>query len=203
MRRRVGVFGGSFDPPHLGHAMVSLWALSTCPLDEVWWIPTYRHAFGKQSAPFAQRMRWCVLAATPLASVRVDDIEAELGGESRTIDTLEALEARHSDTEFALVVGSDLVPELPRWKRWEDLQRYPIYAVGRGESDVGVTTDVRIPDVSSTALRAALRAGDHALAEAWMHRDVLDDVVRSGVFRAAAPASAPFRRGEDGGDRGE
>ncbi len=177
---RIGVFGGSFNPPHLGHAMVSLWALSTTGVDEVWWVPTYQHAFGKVSAPFELRLEWCTAAARHLHGVRVTPIEQELGGESRTIDTLEALQARYSGLTFELIIGADLVAEMPRWKRWDALQTFPIHAVGRGDDQV--PGELVLPNVSSSALRAALVDGDTELPRAWMDAEVLDRVLASGVF---------------------
>lgn len=178
----VGIFGGSFDPPHLGHAMASLWALATLPMDELWWVPTWRHAFGKVSAPYDVRVELCERAVRRLAGVRVVTIERELDQESRTIDTVEALRARYPALRFALVVGSDLVEDLPRWKRWDDLRAYPIHVVRRGSSVHGDGT-IEIPDVSSTALRSALAAGDIERAARWMDRDVLAAVSALGLYR--------------------
>lgn len=186
---RVGVFGGSFDPPHLGHALVTTWALATTGLDEVWWIPAFQHAFGKRSAPFEVRCALCELAVRRFNGVRVSRVEGELGGESRTIDTLEALEARHPGVSFELVIGADLVAQLPRWKRWDDLSRYPRHVVGRGDT-VAPEGMVRIPDVSSTALRAALATGDRERAAMQMDGEVLARALALGLYRA----------GQHGGD---
>src|SRR5690606_32016933 len=78
------IFGGSFDPPHVGHVLAVTWVLSTQPVDEVVLVPALEHAFGKPLAPFAHRRRMCELAFAPLRRVRVDPIEAELGGASYT-----------------------------------------------------------------------------------------------------------------------
>lgn len=188
--RRVGVFGGSFDPPHLGHALVTTWALATTGVDEVWWVPTWQHAFGKRSVPFETRLELCALAARHFVGVDVCPVEGELGGESRTIDTLEELERRHPDTRFELVVGSDLLEELPRWKRSDDLRRYPMHVVTRGGA-VRVDGTPEIPDVSSTGLRVALAARDEARAAGQMDYRVLERVLTLGLYV-----------GEDGGDRG-
>lgn len=181
MRKRVGIFGGSFNPPHLGHAMVTVWALAQAEIDEVWWVPTHQHAFGKALASFALRQHWCELAVRSFRNVRVSSIERTLGGESRSIDTLQALETEYPDVQFGLVVGADVARELPRWKRWDLLQAYPIHIVGRGP---GTAVNLSIPDVSSTGLRAAFAVGDEALPAAWMDAAVHEAVVQSAAFSA-------------------
>lgn len=180
---RIAIFGGSFNPPHLGHAFVTLWALAARPIDEVWWTPANQHAFGKSLAPFRLRAAWCHIATRHLAGARVCEIEGEMGGESRTIDTLERLEQLHPDTRFSLLVGADLVDQLPSWKRGAELvDRFPIHVVGRGD-DAGAANELKIPDISSTGLRDAFRRGDRELPAQWMDRAVVaaipDDVYSS------------------------
>src|SRR5262245_29965318 len=97
MAARIGLFGGSFNPPHAAHQMVALYVLETQPIDELWFVPTWRHVFGKDLAPFDDRVRMCELAAAPLGSrAVVSRIEAELAARpgfvaSRTLDTIEAI----------------------------------------------------------------------------------------------------------------
>ncbi len=171
--RRVALFGGSFNPPHLGHTMVTTWALTTCPVDEVWWVPTFDHAFGKDLAPFDDRLALCRLAARHFEHAHVSDIEGEMGGESRTIDTLEELSRQHPGCSFSILIGADLVETLPRWKRYEDLvSNYEIFVVGRGSIE-SPGASVAIPDISSTELRAALATGDDELPKRWMDAEVL------------------------------
>ena len=167
---RACIYGGSFDPPHLGHAMASLWLLATCPIDEVWWVPTARHAFGKRLGAFPARMALCEAAARHLRGVRVEGIEATLPGESRTIDTLEALQAAHPDVQFSVAFGTDLAEALPTFKRWDDLAaRFPVYLVPRSPW----SGELGIPNVSSSAARDALRRGDLVWLETWLDASVL------------------------------
>jgi nicotinate-nucleotide adenylyltransferase len=112
----------------------------------------------------------------------VSEIEGEMGGESRTIDTLEELRRRHPSTRFSMLIGADLVETLPRWKRYEDLVRdYEIFVVGRGSVDAP-TESIAIPDISSTALRAALEAGEDELPSQWMDAEALVALRAAGVF---------------------
>ena len=90
--RRVAIYGGSFDPPHLGHVLSVAWTLSAADVDAVWIIPTWKHPFDKEhGATFDQRMRMCELAFAVFREVEVSDIERRLGGISRTLHTLDTL----------------------------------------------------------------------------------------------------------------
>ena len=89
--RRVAVYGGSFDPPHLGHVLSVAWALSAAEIDAVWIIPTWKHAFNKEHcASFEERMSMCELAFAVFRDVEVSDVERRLGG-------VESTDLRHRD----------------------------------------------------------------------------------------------------------
>jgi nicotinate-nucleotide adenylyltransferase len=132
-RPLVAIFGGSFDPPHVAHQMVCLWALSTGRADQVWLIPCFSHAFDKQLSSFEHRKAMCELAADPLpAGVRVSDIEADIGGTSRTFNTVTRLRDEHPELDFALLIGADLLAETSEWYRFDELQQLvELIVVGR------------------------------------------------------------------------
>ncbi len=185
--RDIGLFGGSFNPPHVCHTIVTLWTLQTQPVDEVWWIPTYQHAFGKDLAPYGDRRHMCELALEELERVCIADIERDIGGESRTIDTLDALEGRHPDTQFHLVVGTDILEETDQWKRWDEIERrVELVVVGRsghnGAERSSKTFDFELPDVSSTRTREAFQDDDRDWLEHWIPDDVLDYALEHGLY---------------------
>jgi nicotinate-nucleotide adenylyltransferase len=158
---RVAIFGGSFNPPHVGHQLVALYVLETAALDELWFVPCWRHTFGKALEAFEDRLRMSELAAAALgARVRVSEVEARLGGEvSRTLLTIKSLQASHPDHEFLLVIGADVEPELPLWYGADELRRsVRLLVVGRDGFAGG--SAVSMPAVSSTEIRARLRAGE-------------------------------------------
>ncbi len=164
---RVAIFGGSFNPPHLAHQMAALYVLETAAIDELWIVPAFQHAFGKVLAPFADRLAMCERAATALGPrVRVVAIERELGAESQTLRTVRRLEQNFPGHTFSLVIGADLVPEVPSWYGGAELQRtVPFLIVGRAGFTAGEEGDglggggVMLPPISSTEVRAALGAG--------------------------------------------
>jgi nicotinate-nucleotide adenylyltransferase len=180
---RVALYGGSFNPPHVAHQMVTLYVLETAPIDEVWLVPTCQHAFGKPLAPFEDRLAMCQRAAAPLgARVKVSDIESAIGGESRTLPTVRRLQALFPNETFSLVIGADLVAEVPTWFGGAELQAtVPFIVVGRG----GVAAPgggLAMPQVSSTAVRDALAA--KRSVDGLVPRSVLDYIRQRGLYQS-------------------
>ncbi len=165
---RVAVYGGSFNPPHVAHAMVCAWLLWTRRVDAVWLVPVYRHAFegihDKALAPFDLRLAWCrALVADVLPAgddrLAVLDVEAHLPVPSYTIDTLRHLLDAHPGHDFVPVVGADVLPQLPRWRDWPALRaQFPPIVVGRVGYD-NPDGAVVFPEVSSSEIRRRLRDG--------------------------------------------
>lgn len=177
----VGLFGGSFNPPHVAHALLGLYVLETTAIDALWLVPTYRHAFGKDLASYDDRVAMSERLATalgPRASVsRVEEEVARArGGESRTLYTLEHLAVTRPELQFRLVIGADILGETAAWLGWDEVcRRAPPIVVGRG----GVTpppgatvTELAMPIVSSTEVRRRLAA-----------RQEVADLLPAAVFR--------------------
>lgn len=181
-RQRIGLFGGSFNPPHVCHLLSSIYLLETGDFDEVWWLPVHVHAFAKRRelVPWQHRLAMCEAVAADRPGLRVDPIEAELGPRSYTIDTVMELKRRHPGRDFDWIIGSDLLPELHRWHRWRELrERVTFYVVGRGEGQIElpvggrfVVREMWLPDISSTDIRGLLRSGDRAAARPSLPRAV-------------------------------
>jgi nicotinate-nucleotide adenylyltransferase len=181
MTRTVGIFGGSFDPPHVVHQMVCLYVLETCAVDEIWVIPTYRHAFAKDLVAFEHRRRMCELAFRALGDrVRISCIEGEMARPvSRTLHTLEALRERHPEIELRLIVGADILKETRSWHRWEDIVALaPPIVVGRSGHD---GPGIEMPAVSSTEIRQRLARGQSV--QALVPRLVIDYIAGRGLYR--------------------
>jgi len=181
----IGLFGGSFNPPHVVHQAIALWVVEACEVDTLWMVPAWRHPLHKPMAPFAHRLAMCERAAAPLgARVTVSDIERELGGDSsRTLDTLLALRDRHPDASFRLVVGADILAERPKWHRWDEIERLaPPIVVGRaGYADPAGSLAPEWPGISSTEVRARVARGDSAVP--LVSRAVMDYIAREGLYR--------------------
>ena len=191
MTARIGLFGGSFNPPHAAHQMVALYVLETQPIDELWFVPTWRHVFGKDLAPFDDRVRMCELAAAPLGPrAVVSRIEAELAARpgfvaSRTLDTIEAIAEQRPGATLRLVIGADILGETAKWYRWDEVARLaPPIVVSRGgypRPTAMTSTDLEITTLSSTAVRARVAAGDDA--SGLVPRSVLGYIADRGLYR--------------------
>jgi nicotinate-nucleotide adenylyltransferase len=156
---RWGIFGGAFDPPHLGHLAVAAVALAAGQLDRLLVVPTFAHPLGKQMAPWPDRLAMTRLAFAPLCRVEVSEIEAALPRPSLTLGTVEALCAAHPDVRWFLVVGSDTLRERSSWHRFDDIVgRAELLVIGRQGHERGAI-DFAVPDVSSSAIRRALADG--------------------------------------------
>jgi len=181
---RLAVYGGSFDPPHVAHVLVAAWALTMGEVDAVMVLPTLQHALGKTAgASFEQRVVMCQHAFACLHSVQVDPLEQALGAPSRTYNLLMALAERHPGAQLRLVIGADIVAELPRWYRFEDVTRIaPPLVVGRAGFSAPEGTALVMPEVSSTRIRAAVAAGESV--DAWVPASVRDYILEHGLYGA-------------------
>jgi nicotinate-nucleotide adenylyltransferase len=161
--KSIALLGGSFNPPHVAHLMAAYWTLATQDVSEVWLLPSYRHPFGKDLAPFEDRLEMCALAARGLRGVGVCGAEAELAGDplvGKTARTLEHLHAKHPDHAFSLVIGADVLPDTGKWYRWDRVEALArIIVVGR-EGFPAVPGAPSLPAISSTEIRARLARGE-------------------------------------------
>ena len=157
----VGLFGGSFNPPHVGHAMVVSWLLWTEQVEEVWLMPAFEHPFDKQMIPFSERVQACkALADLFPGRVKVTEVESTLPRPSYTFNSLEALATAHPEHRFRLVVGSDILDQVHAWHRWDAiLESYSPILLSRAGYRLIPGSPV-FPEVSSTVIRERLSAGE-------------------------------------------
>jgi nicotinate-nucleotide adenylyltransferase len=184
---RVAVFGGSFDPPHVGHVLAVTYALLTQSLDEVLVVPVYAHAFDKDLAPFPDRVEMARLAFAPVDRTTVSTVEATLDTPSLTVRTLEHLSREHPEWELHLLVGSDVLSESSKWADWDEIQRLAkLVVLGRVRAEHPDAPEPLLPDVSSTRIRSLLGArstdADGELARC-VPRSVLEYVNTHGLYR--------------------
>lgn len=129
---RIGLFGGTFNPPHAGHIHASEIALKYLGLDAVWWLVTPGNPLKKKSnlPDLKTRLKNCRdLLTNP--RILITDIEKDLET-IRTFDTVQALKKRFPNTEFIWFSGTDIAYEFPKWYKWRKLQmQLPFAFVGR------------------------------------------------------------------------
>ena len=127
--KRLGIYGGSFNPIHAGHVGVALKAAADHALDQVLVVPAKVSPFktlrtnGDFGFTDVQRWEMVVAACAPYPQLVPCDIELKRGGVSYTIDTVRALKNLHPEAELFFIVGEDSVAGLPMWKDWDELSR--------------------------------------------------------------------------------
>ena len=190
---RIALFGGSFNPPHVAHQMVALYVLETQPVDELWFVPTYAHPFGKPLVDYEHRIAMCELAAAALGPrAQVSRAEAELAARpgfvtSHTLDLVDhAIAAGHAPR---LVIGADIVHDAAKWHRWDDVvARAPPIVVGRGghapppAGAAVAPVRVTMPEISATHIRDLLARGDSGVA-GLVPRDVLRYIAHHHLYQ--------------------
>jgi nicotinate-nucleotide adenylyltransferase len=159
--RKVGFFGGSFNPPHFSHVLAVHYALLRWQFDFIVVAPTYEHPFEKDLVDFEHRVHMTRIAFEHLGSfVHILPIEKELPKPSYTWQTLAHIQELYPDSEVTLLIGSDLVAELPSWNHPEVIAQYPVCVIPRtgiqisGQHEAGV-----LPAASSSEIRNMLREG--------------------------------------------
>ena len=180
---KVAIFGGSFNPPHLGHVLACALLSAAYDVDQVLVVPAYRHPFAKSLAPFADRLRMCELGMAGLSRVTVSRVEEEIGGESRTLRTLEHLSAEHPDWSLRLVIGADILAEAPRWFGFDAIVKIaPPIVLARAGVEAPDAGPPLLPHVSSTQVRDAIARGAYAEVKHLVPRDVLAYVRERGLY---------------------
>ena len=168
--RRLGVFGGAFDPPHLAHVALARVAIEQLELDALWVIPTGQAWHKTRTlSPVEHRLNMAKLAFSSDSKVFVDDRETRRAGPTYTIDTLNALKAEKPLADLFLVIGADQARSLTTWHRWQEvMQSATICVAGRDNSSLpdgefapsnaleGGFLRLRMPlnPISATAIRA-------------------------------------------------
>lgn len=114
---RIGIFGGTFDPVHVGHLILAEQCREQARLDQVLFIPTARppHKADRALTAFHHRVEMLNLALAGHAVFRVDELEKDRPGPSYTVDTLELLGSREAGAELFLIIGADCLPDLSGW----------------------------------------------------------------------------------------
>lgn len=117
---RVGLLGGSFNPPHAGHVHISKVALQYLNLDCVWWLVTPQNPLKQETANYPKRLAECQALTRNHPRIIVSDLEYHLKT-NRTLDTLRGLKKRFAHTEFVFLAGTDIAAQLHHWHRWAAL----------------------------------------------------------------------------------
>ena len=168
--KRVGIFGGSFDPVHCGHLLVAQAAMEELSLTRLFFIPAAQSPFKPQSAPAPahERLRLLRLALAGQTRYAIDEQEIQRGGTSFTIDTVRDYVARFPQSKLFYLIGADHVPTLPAWREADRLAELVEFVVipRPGQLPAKFPSPFRGRElegfplgVSSSAIRCRVRAG--------------------------------------------
>lgn len=119
---RVGLLGGSFDPPHAGHVHITRWALRAFRLDRVWWLVSPGNPLKPEAPADLDRRLAAARAIVSHPRVEVTGVEARLGTQL-TVETLAALRRRYPGVHFVWLMGADNLVGFHRWDRWDEIMR--------------------------------------------------------------------------------
>ncbi len=121
--RSLGILGGTFNPPHLGHLAVASHALAELGLERVWLMPAHSppHKLAEEGPTPEQRLSMCRLLVEGVTGVSVCALEIERGGQSYTVDTLRAIHGRDPGAELTFIVGADTAATIAGWREAAEL----------------------------------------------------------------------------------
>ncbi|HJV30671.1 MAG TPA: nicotinate-nucleotide adenylyltransferase [Bacillales bacterium] len=165
--KKVGILGGTFDPPHHGHLLIANEVLSSLQLDEVWFMPNQEPPHKKKSETIKNedRLQMLELALKDNQQFRVESIELERSGPSFTIETMKILKSQYPDYQFFFIIGADMIEYLPKWHKINELVEL-VQFVGVDRPDYNHDTnypiiyvDVPAIEVSSSLIRERLKKG--------------------------------------------
>jgi nicotinate-nucleotide adenylyltransferase len=189
---RIGLLGGTFDPIHVGHLAVAIAAKHQLGLDRVLLMVAnvpWQKAQQRHVTDAAARMAMVEVACVGYPGLEPSDLEISRGGNSYTADTLEQLGG--PNREIFLIIGSDLVDDLPSWKRWEEIPPLCTLAVAHrpGEAERGElapgwrSVTIRVPalEISSTELREM--ASEGRPIDFLVPANVIDVIVSKNLYR--------------------
>jgi nicotinate-nucleotide adenylyltransferase len=168
--RRIGVFGGTFDPPHIGHLVAAVDALQVLDLDVVLLVVAaepWQKVGTREISPAEDRLAMVRAAVEDTPGLEASDIEITRGGPSYTADTLDAIRAEEPDAELFVILGNDAAAGFRTWERHEDVAAAATLVVvdrpgasppAPGDED-WVRVDIPELEISSTELRERVAAG--------------------------------------------
>ncbi|SHN34626.1 nicotinate (nicotinamide) nucleotide adenylyltransferase [Mucilaginibacter sp. OK098] len=165
---KIGLLFGSFNPVHVGHLIIANYMANYTVLDKVWLVVSPQNPLKKYGDLINtyDRLEMCKLATDNSKNIQVSDVELKLPQPSYTIDTLVHLKEKYPQHEFALIMGSDNLVSLPKWKNYKLILRdYQIYVYprpGYENSDLAAHPSVTITmtplmELSATFIRQSLK----------------------------------------------
>lgn len=165
--KKIGILGGTFNPPHIGHLIIANEVLDTLNLDEVRFMPNFVPPHKESSEEVSAKDRLAMLerALSEHPSFSLEKLEIERQGISYTYDSMKYLTEKEPDASFYFIIGADMIEYLPNWYRIDDLLKL-VHFVGVNRPGFTIKTPypiimVDVPEmyISSSTIRRKLRTG--------------------------------------------
>lgn len=165
--KKVGILGGTFDPPHYGHLLIANEVLAALQLDEIWFMPNQEPPHKKKSDAVKNedRLRMLQLALGNNQAFIIQPIELERKGPSYTVETMKMINDQYSDHQFFFIIGADMIEYLPKWHKIDELVKL-VKFVGVDRPHYSHQTDypvlyVDVPtmEISSSMIRERVKSG--------------------------------------------
>lgn len=189
---KIGLFFGSFNPIHIGHLIIANYMANHTDISEVWLMVSPHNPLKKKDslANMYDRLEMVNLALADAENIKSSDFEFRLKQPSYTIDTLTHLKERHPEREFVLIMGSDNLVSLKKWKNYEIILRdYQIYIYPRPDyydeemaKHPSITiTKTPLMEFSSTFIRKSVAANKNI--KYFLPDSVIDFIEKKGLYR--------------------
>lgn len=191
--KKIGIFGGTFDPIHHGHLILARETLEQLALDRVLFIPAAHSPHKLRQAPASAALRWEMLLAAIAgeSDFAASRLELDRPGPSYSLDTAEQLRAEMSETKFFWLIGEDNLPALQTWRRFTDLERLVQFVV-LTRSALGVATDYPVVqrniDISASAIRNRVARGQSIR---YLVPEAVERIIRRAKLYQGATESNP------------
>jgi len=184
---KIGILGGAFNPPHIGHLILAQEAVEALGLDKVFFIPTNISPHKKRETPSApERLEMVKLTISGNRCFEALDLEIKRGGVSYTIDTVRALKNTYSGDTFYLIIGSDLANTFSTWRNFDELKKEVKVAVARRENyplqekDNFMVMDITQVAISSSQIRQL--AGEERSIRYFVRDSVAEYIRQQGLY---------------------
>lgn len=161
-RHRIGIMGGTFNPPHIGHLLMAEQVGKQLDLDEVWFMPTAKppHASGKKAIAAQHRLQMVQKAISGNPLFKLQPYEVNRGGKNYTVETIQHFISEYPSADFYLIIGGDSANDLDSWKGIDVLNQLVQFVGVRRPGEHPYTgrfpilwVDSPLVDISSTEIR--------------------------------------------------
>lgn len=191
-RRKIGIFGGTFNPIHVGHAIIANYVMQHCGLNQLWLMVSPLNPFKEQQGEHndIHRLRMAEMVSHRIQGVETSAFEFQLPRPSYTIDTLHALEQKFPDVDFYLLIGADNWAAWHRWRGHDEIvRRFHVLIYPRRGFEVSIPpelqgrvslVDAPIIEVASSSIRTAIAQMQNM--SFYLPADVYDYILRHKLY---------------------